>query len=75
MNVPIVHECLHEHLNVCVLSVCVACVYLLSRAALVAQQYRIHLPMQKMQVRSPGQEDAPEKEMAAYSSILPWEIP
>ena len=36
------------------------------------------LPMQetqKMHVRSPGQEDPPEKEMATHSSILAWKIP
>ena len=31
--------------------------------------------MQEMQVRSLGQEDPLKKEMAAYSSILAWEIP
>ena len=39
---------------------------------------KIHLPMQEMQetwVRSLGQEDALEKEMATYSSILALEIP
>ena len=30
---------------------------------------------QKMQVRSPGQEDPLEKEMATHSSILAWKIP
>ena len=33
------------------------------------------LPVQQMQVRSLGQEDALETEMAACSSILAWEIP
>ena len=33
------------------------------------------LPVQETQVRSPGQEDTLEKEMATYSSILAWEIP
>ena len=28
-----------------------------------------------MQIRSLGQEDLPEKEMAIHSSILAWEIP
>ena len=28
-----------------------------------------------MQVRSPGQEDPLEKEMATYSSILAWKVP
>ena len=31
--------------------------------------------MKEMQVRSLGQEDPPQKEMANHSSILPWEIP
>ena len=30
---------------------------------------------QETWVRSLGQEDAPEKEMAIHSSILAWEIP
>ena len=28
-----------------------------------------------MQVRSPGQEDPLEKEMATHSSILAWKVP
>ena len=31
--------------------------------------------IQEMLVRSLGEEDPPEKEMAPYSSILVWEIP
>ena len=31
--------------------------------------------VQEIQVRSLGQEDPPEKEMATHSSILAWEIP
>ena len=31
--------------------------------------------MQEMQVRSLGQEDPLEKEIATHSSILTWEIP
>ena len=31
--------------------------------------------MQEMQVRSLGQEDPLEKEMAVHSSILAWRIP
>ena len=31
--------------------------------------------MQEMQVRSLGQDDPLEKEMATYSSILAWELP
>ena len=35
-----------------------------------------HLPtMQETQVRSLGQEDPQEKEMAIHPSILAWEIP
>ena len=35
-----------------------------------------HLPtMQETQVRSLGQEDPLEKEMAAHSSTLAWKIP
>ena len=34
-----------------------------------------NLPMQKTQVRSLGQEDPLEKELATHSSILAWEIP
>ena len=35
-----------------------------------------HLPaMQETQVRSLGQEDPLEKEMASHSSILAWRIP
>ena len=40
---------------------------------LVAQRYRTHL--QETWVRSLGQEDSLEKEMATHSSILAWEIP
>ena len=35
----------------------------------------IHLPMQETPVRSLGQEDPLEREMATHSSILAWEIP
>ena len=44
-------------------------------ASLVAQMIK-HLPaMWETQVRSLGQEDPLEKEMATYSSILAWKIP
>ena len=39
---------------------------------------RIHLPMQEMEemwVRSWGQEDPLEEEMATHSSIVAWRIP
>ena len=41
----------------------------------MTQQKRTHLSMQETRVRSLGQEDPLEKEMATYSSILAWEIP
>ena len=45
------------------------------RASLVAQRLK-HLPsMQETWVRSLGQKDFLEKEMATYSSILAWRIP
>ena len=44
-------------------------------ASLVAQWYRICLPMQEMQVQSLGQEDPLEKKMAALSNTLGWRIP
>ena len=31
--------------------------------------------MQETQIRSLGQEDPPEKEMATHTSMLAWEIP
>ena len=44
-------------------------------ASLVVQMVK-HLPaMQETQVRSLGQEDPLEKEMATHSSTLAWKIP
>ena len=43
-------------------------------ASLVLQWHRIRLPVQKMQVWSLGWEEPLEKDMAAHSSILAWEI-
>ena len=43
--------------------------------SLVAQWYRIHLPMQETQVQSLGREDPLEKEMATHSSTLALKIP
>ena len=40
----------------------------------MAQRSRIRLPVQEMWVRSLGQEDPLEKEMATDSSILAWKI-
>ena len=44
-------------------------------SSLVAQWYRICLPMQETQVLSLGREDSLEKEMATHSYILAWETP
>ena len=41
----------------------------------MAQQQRLCLPVQEMQVRSLGWEDALEESMATHSSILAWRIP
>ena len=45
------------------------------RASLVAQSVKNLPSVQDTQVRSLGQEDPLEKEMATHSSILAWEIP
>ena len=45
------------------------------RASLVAQMIENLLAMCKTRVRSLGQEDPLEKEMATHSSILSWRIP
>ena len=45
-----------------------------SGASLVAQWYRIYLPMQETWFRSLGQENPLEKEMATHSSIFAWNI-
>ena len=39
------------------------------------QQKRIRLPVKELQIWSLGWEDPLEKEMAAHSSIVAWEIP
>ena len=44
-------------------------------ASLVAQRLKRLPAMQETWVRSLGQEDSLEKEMAPYSSILAWRIP
>ena len=50
-------------------------VFLYLRASLVVQRLK-HLPaMWETWVRSLGQEDPLEKEMATHSSILAWRIP
>ena len=44
-------------------------------ASLVAQTVKNPPAMQETRIRSLGQEDPPDKEMAAHSNILAWEIP
>ena len=48
--------------------------YVVNRAFLVGQQWRICLPIQEAWVWSLGQEDPLEKELATHSSILAWRI-
>ena len=45
------------------------------RASLMAQWWRLCLPMQETQVQSLSQEDPLEKDMTTHSSILAWKIP
>ena len=45
------------------------------QASLVAQTIKNLPAMQEMQVRSLGQKDPLEKDMATHSSILAWKIP
>ena len=47
----------------------------MGRASLVAQLVKNLPAMQETWVRSLGQEEPLEKEMATYSSILAWRIP
>ena len=44
-------------------------------ASPVAQTVKNPPAMQETRIRSLGQEDPPDKEMAARSNILAWEIP
>ena len=46
-----------------------------AQASLVAQMVKNLPAVQESQVRSLGQEDPLEKEMATHSSILAWRIP
>ena len=46
-----------------------------SESSLVTRWYRICLPILETWALSLGQEDPLEKEMAAHTSILAWEIP
>ena len=45
------------------------------RASLVAQNVKNLSALQEIPVRSLGQEDPLEKEMATHYSVLAWEIP
>ena len=45
------------------------------RASLVAQMVKSLPAVQETRIRSLGQEDPLEKEMATHSSILAWRIP
>ena len=47
----------------------------IGRASLVAQTVKCLPTMQETRVRSLGQEDPLEKEMATHSSIVAWKIP
>ena len=47
---------------------------MLTRASLVVQPVKNLSAVQEAQVRSLGQEDPLEKEMATHSSILAWKI-
>ena len=49
-------------------------VYVYTRTSLVAQMVKRLLTMWETWVRSLGQEDPLEKEMATHSSILAWKI-
>ena len=50
-------------------------IFHLSSASLVAQRLKCLPAMQETWIRSLGQEDPLEKEMATHSSILAWRIP
>ena len=53
-----------------------SCYFLFTNwASLVAQMVKRLPPLQETWVRSLGQEDPLEKEMAAHASILAWKIP
>ena len=47
----------------------------IQRASLVAQWYRLLLPVQGTQVLSSSQEDPVEEGVAPHTSVLAWEIP
>ena len=48
---------------------------MINRASLVVQMVKNLLVKWETQIRSLGQEDALEQEMATHSSILAWKIP
>ena len=48
---------------------------ILAKASLVAQTVKNLSVMQETQVRSLGQEDSLEEDMATHSSLLAWGIP
>ena len=50
-------------------------VFYFTLVSLVAQRLKCLPAMRETWVRSLGQEDPLEKEMATHSSILPWTIP
>ena len=75
-----IHTCTHAQINSLKSVLCLS--FLLNQvqpmtlgALLMAQWWRIHLPMQEMRIQSPGREDPLEKEMATHFNILAWEIP
>ena len=54
---------------------CLLCLLTLQASSLPPSHLGIVLAKQEMWVQFLSQEDPLEKEMATYSSILPWEIP
>ena len=50
-------------------------IHLVKKLPLVAQTVKNLTATQETQVRSLGQEDPLEKEMATHSSVLAWRIP
>ena len=54
---------------------CLAEVWIILRTSLVAQMVKHLSTMRETRVRSLGQEDPLEKEMAIHSSTITWKIP
>ena len=54
---------------------CINYIFTQKGASLVAQRVKCLPAMQETWVRSLGQEDPLEKEMATHSSTLAWKIP